>query len=256
MRGKRCNSGVSVEQGLESNPENWQHHKQELFNSIPVFNSFPQQKIDQLLSRTLDIDLKESQMVFSSGSKATNFYIVVAGATKLYRLSSNGNEKVIDIANPSDVIGLPSLFLQEPAYNYWCQSVTDTQLLAIDRNCFLQTIADSPNILINLLGVLSSQVQDNINEIDSICLKSAGTRFADYLIANAKEEDDTRAVHLRASKHTLASRLSITPETLSRLIRTFKQKNILGCKGNHHFLIHDIETLESMSSQGCQLKYY
>jgi len=230
--------------------------KQELFRSMPVFNSFPQQKIDQLLTKTLDINLKESEMLFAAGSEANNFYIVVKGATKLYRLSSNGHEKVIDIANPGDVIGLPSLFLQEPAYHYWCQSLTDTHLLAVNRGCFLQTIADSPNILIDLLGELSCQVHNKIDEIDSICLKSAGTRFADYLIANVREVDNTKAVYLRASKNTLASRLSITPETLSRLIRTFKQKNILGCQGNQHFLIHDIETLQSMSSQGCQLKYY
>ncbi|MEJ1498078.1 MAG: Crp/Fnr family transcriptional regulator [Candidatus Sedimenticola sp. (ex Thyasira tokunagai)] len=248
--------GVPVEQYVEPSIERGLFSKQALFKSIPVFNGFSKQQINQLLTRTLEIDLNESDMLFTSGSKADNFYIVVSGANKLYRLSSNGNEKVIDIANPGDVIGLPSLFLQEPSYSYWCQSVTDTQLLAIDRKCFLKTIADSPDILIKLLGELSCQVQNKIDEIDSICLKSAGTRFADYLVANISEVNDTKAVHLRANKNTLASKLSITPETLSRLIRTFKQKNILGCQGNHHFLIHDIETLQNMSSQGCQLKYY
>jgi len=58
--------------------------------------------------------------------------------------------------------------------------------------------------------------------------QNARSRLASYLIDHIVETDDDEAtVRLDLPRHVVASRLSITPETLSRLLRAMSDDGIL-----------------------------
>ena len=59
-------------------------------------------------------------------------------------------------------------------------------------------------------------------EIERVTVRSAGERLLDFLASDAAGEHPPRL-----SKRTLASRLSIRPETLSRVVRQLKDEGLL-----------------------------
>ena len=67
-----------------------------------------------------------------------------------------------------------------------------------------------------------------MQEIERLTIQNARSRLASYLIDHIVEtNDDEATVRLDLPRHVVASRLSITPETLSRLLRAMSDEGIL-----------------------------
>ena len=67
------------------------------------------------------------------------------------------------------------------------------------------------------MAQMSRRLHWQIAEIDRLTLHNAAFRVIAYLLDQVPSTDlDSSVIHLDTPKHVIASRLSITPETLSR----------------------------------------
>ena len=79
-----------------------------------------------------------------------------------------------------------------------------------------------------LLSDVSRHLHERVREIERLTIQNARSRLSSYLIDHIVEiNDDEATVRLDLPRHIIASRLSITPETLSRLIRAMADEGIL-----------------------------
>ena len=74
------------------------------------------------------------------------------------------------------------------------------------------------------------EVTLRIREIDDLSLSSATCRVAGYLLTQAGSGGGT--FDLKVPKQTLASRLSVQPETFSRIVRQLRNQGILTVQGS------------------------
>jgi CRP-like cAMP-binding protein len=90
---------------------------------------------------------------------------------------------------------------------------------------------------------MSTWLKRQLADIDALTLQNATLRFTNYLLhqvpAGAQREV---TIKLGAPKHVIASRLSIQPESFSRILRNLQREGHIIADGN---LIHikDINTL-------------
>jgi CRP-like cAMP-binding protein len=82
-----------------------------------------------------------------------------------------------------------------------------------------------------------------LDEIEQISLQNATQRVMAYLLHHAGEAESANRVTLNIPKHILASRLTIKPETLSRVLARLKGKGFIRLKGEV-IMILDRKTLE------------
>jgi CRP-like cAMP-binding protein len=79
-----------------------------------------------------------------------------------------------------------------------------------------------------LLSDVSRHLHARVREIERLTIQNARSRLSSYLIDHIVENNDDEAtVRLDLPRHIIASRLSITPETLSRLFRVMSDDGIL-----------------------------
>lgn len=64
-------------------------------------------------------------------------------------------------------------------------------------------------------------------DVEATALKTSSQRVAAFLLAGSSEGD----VVLQTSKGVLASKLSLTPETLSRVLRDLSDAGVIRVKG-------------------------
>ncbi len=182
---------------------------------------------------------------FSHGQPAEEFYLLRSGQVKLYRLSPTGNEKIIEIIRPGQAFAEALMFMEVPLYPVSAQALTAAEVYAINNKPFLDALRGSVDTCFRLMGDISVRLHQLLNEIDALTLQNATLRLINYLLDQVPPDaENSTEIELPAPKNIIASRLSIQPETLSRILHGLGDQGLISVKGiNVH--LHDIEGLRA-----------
>ncbi|MGQ9659954.1 MAG: Crp/Fnr family transcriptional regulator [Thermochromatium sp.] len=108
------------------------------------------------------------QLLFSQGDPASRFYLLLSGQMRLFRLSPEGAEKVIEIVSPGQTFAEALMFLNAPRYPVCAAALADSELIAIDSSDFAAMLRESVDTCFVLLGALSQRLRGLIGEIDAL----------------------------------------------------------------------------------------
>ena len=73
---------------------------QEIFDALSeshLFSELDDEQLDRVRRHAHITDMIEGESLFFQGDEASNFFLVLSGRIKLYRLSPEGKEKVVEI---------------------------------------------------------------------------------------------------------------------------------------------------------------
>ncbi|RTZ74364.1 MAG: Crp/Fnr family transcriptional regulator [Gammaproteobacteria bacterium] len=196
-----------------------------------LFQRLTEEQLKRVASRSKMVQLADGQSLFQQGDPATRFYLVVQGRIKLFRLAPEGNEKVIELVDAGNIFAEALMFLNAPRYLVGSQALGETTVVSVDAEDFLTLLRDSVELCLALLADMSFRLRALIREIDDLSLHSATCRVAAFLLSQAPE--NSAEFELDVPKHVIASRLSVKPETFSRIIKNLKSREVLEIRGSH-----------------------
>ena len=84
--------------------------------NTPLLSRLGEQQLQRVSTRAVHRTLDEGQWLFRQGDPARRFYLVVEGQLRLFRLSPEGTEKVIEIVSPGQTFAEALMFLNAPRY--------------------------------------------------------------------------------------------------------------------------------------------
>jgi len=195
-----------------------------------MFAPLDDDQLDRVVRHAVRVRLDEGEMLFQQADPADRFYLLMRGQIKLFRLGPSGNEKVIEIVTPGSTFAEALMFLERPVYPVGAQAMQPAEVISIDASDFLRMLRGSIDTCFMLMGDMSQRLRGLIREIDELSLSSATCRVAGYLLG--KSEPEGRSFDLEMPKQTLASRLSVQPETFSRIVRQLSNQGILAVHGS------------------------
>jgi CRP-like cAMP-binding protein len=201
----------------------------ERLRKAPLLSGLSTEQLAEVAGHALSIHLEEGEWLFRQGDPSRRFYFVDQGLMRLFRLSPAGDEKVIEIISAGQTFAEALMFLQAPRYPVCAAALEPAELIGIDARAFAAMLRQSVDICFVIMGALSRRLHGLIGEIDNLTLHNATSRLARYLLAQVPA--DRSGFELEVPKGVLASRLSIQPETLSRVIRHLGQDGIISVQG-------------------------
>lgn len=210
----------------------------------PLFLELTDLQLDRVSESSQLHQLNDGQLLFQQGDKVTSFYMVLNGKIKLFRISPDGQEKIIEIIKSGEIFAEALMFTSKENYPVSAAALTETIVISINSKKFLDMLWDSTATCLQLLGNMSVRLRKLVNEIDTLTLQSGTCRVASYLLEEMSEPNIE--FELSTAKNIIAARLSIKPETFSRIIKKLKNKGILSIEGNH-VTIHDSDALKTHS---------
>ena len=210
-----------------------------------LFSRLDGQQLQRVANRASMIKRASGTLLFEQHEPAKRFYLLLQGQIKLFRLSPDGNEKVIEIITPPGTFAEALMFLESPYYPVNAQALRDSRLIAIDANDYLDMLRGSAETCLALLGDLSQRLHGLVREIDHLTLHSASCRVAGYLREQAGNH--RREIELSMSKGVLASLLSVTPETFSRILKQLSARGIIKVSGKRVEIL-DSDALQDVAS--------
>jgi len=196
-----------------------------------LFSHLGEEQLERVAKGARRVALAEGESLFEQGERADRFYLLLRGQVKLYRLSPAGNEKVIEVVTPGSTFAEALMFLDRPHYPVGAQALSAAELISVDAHDFATMLRSSVDTCFLLLGDMSQRLRGLLREIDDLSLHSATCRVAGYILAQAAD-GGADEFELKVPKQTLASRLSVKPETFSRIIRNLSEQGYITMDGN------------------------
>jgi CRP-like cAMP-binding protein len=197
-----------------------------------LFKSLSSSQLIQLQHTARLIRLETNQLLFEHGERATRFFLVKSGYIKLYRLSPDGKEKVIEMIPPRQTFAEAVMFMQHRVYPVNAQALEAVEVISFDNEVYMQSLRESPENCFHILADLSMRLRGLVDDIDHLTLQNATYRLIGFLQQQlATRAHEPLSISLDIPKNILASRLSIQPETLSRILKNLVNMGIITVDG-------------------------
>lgn len=216
----------------------------QILKRIPLFQELSQEQLDYLAAATREKRLHKGEMLFQKGDPSRGFYVVVYGQMKLAFPSPQGNEKVVEILGPQQSFGEAVMFMDRP-YPVFAESLSDCLLLHIARNAVFDLLEKDPSFSRRMLAGLSMRLHSLIRDVESYSLRSSTQRVIGFLLQRADADAEAKGeveIELPTSKQIIASRLNLTPETLSRIFHDLSAARLISVHGKN-VTVHDLKRL-------------
>jgi CRP-like cAMP-binding protein len=206
----------------------------------PLFSQADESHLTALAGIMQETQLDAGDTLFTHGQPAERFFFLRQGQMKLYRISPEGHEKIIEIMHPGQTFAEAVMFMGNQArYPVNAQAIVESRLYTFEQKSFLHLLADSSEICFGMLSSMSRRLHMLVNQIDSLTLQNATYRLAMYLLEHAPSgETASPDVHLTTPKGMIAARLAIKPETFSRILAKLKRHGLIDVHGNNISLIN------------------
>jgi len=170
------------------------------------------------------------EVLFHGGAEADGLHIIVAGRVKVCRYGADGREQVLHIFEGGEPCGEVAVF-EGRVYPATAEAMVSSRSLFILRGEFLRVARTRPELLMNMLAVLSRRLRRFVEMIDDLSLKEVSTRLARHLLQLSEASGNEVEVELATSKAMLAARLGAVAETLSRTLTRMQNKGLIQVDG-------------------------
>ena len=212
-----------------------------------LFAEMPDQHLQALIQGMHEVHLNPGDVLFRHGQPAERFFFLRDGLVKLFRLSPEGDEKIIEIMQPGQTFAEAVMFMgPQGRYPVNAEAVNESRLYTFDQKTFLGLLHESSDACFGLLASMSRRLHMLVNQIESLTLQNATYRLVAYLLEQIPRDVKTSPeVQLTTPKGVIASRLAIQPETLSRILAKLRQGGLIEVHGNH-ITVRDVQALRRL----------
>ena len=212
----------------------------QLLKRLPLFAELSTEQINDLAAGTREKRLAKGEMLFNKGDAPRGLYLIVSGQIKLAFPSLAGNEKIIEIIGPKQSFGEAVMFMDRP-YPVFAEALADTLLLHIGKSTVFGMLEHDVSFARRMLAGLSLRLHSLVNDVEAYSQRSSAQRVIGYLLehsAQAGDDNGACAFALPTTKQVIASRLNLTPETLSRVFHDLAEAGLITVEGRQ-ITIHD-----------------
>ncbi|MBI1954614.1 MAG: Crp/Fnr family transcriptional regulator [Proteobacteria bacterium] len=207
-----------------------------------LFAGMDDQTIMFFASKSRHKQYNKGEELFAMGDPALNFFFIINGWVKLYRISREGEETIINVFASGETFAEAAVFGPKQRYPVNAQAVEDTIVLEIPRSLFVEKIKENSGFALSILGSIAAHQHYLIQQIEQLTVKEAPQRLGSFLVHLCKpgKEKDVE-INLPYDKFLIARRLNIQPETFSRALKKLEPYGV-SVKGRVIF-IHDVKEL-------------
>ena len=190
--------------------------------NIILFNDLDEKTISKIEKFSTEHKTGKDGIIFYEGDDSKYLYLLVKGIVKLYKTSSQHKEIVLKYFQDNELIGEVANFEQIP-YPATAKAYTDAEYLKIDFDKLRAVILANPELSFQIQTSLIKKIKTLENIISTNLVLDSKERVAKYIYSHSDSFFETKNI-------IIAEMLGVSPETLSRVLKFFKDHNIIDIK--------------------------
>ncbi len=191
----------------------------------------------------------KNEFVFQAGSIKKNFYLLLSGRVKLYRVSSQGNEVTQWFCFPGEAFGLSELqsVNKQTIYAQCCEH---SEVLAIPLNKFTTFIEQSPEIALKIIEQLSVRLKIAGDTLLNLASDDVKTRLVKLIMRlnmrfgiNYKQG---MLINMTLTHKEIADMIGACRQTVTSALGELKEAGYIKII-DHHFFIPSLSKFEKLT---------
>lgn len=228
----------------QDNGDKKTRHLHNLLLQIPLFSDLEKNELQPIAAGTTEVKAQRGEIIFHRGDPCVGFHVVIYGQIKLMFVSASGSERVVRLIGPGDGFGEALMFMEQD-YIVTAQALRDSMLLHVGRDALFSQLDKNPRMARKMLAGLSRRLYGLMGDVQAYTLHTGAQRVVSYLL-HCANEDIGKPFRISTSKSVIASRLNISPEHLSRILRDLNEKEFIHLSGRE-FTILNLDGLRAYS---------
>lgn len=220
------------------------------FNSQSILKDLPPDDYRQLIQHATEKTYIKGELIFKAGNHPSGIFYIQQGKVKKYTVDNLDKEQIIYVANTGDLVGYHALLAGE-SYPDSASALEESVITFIPAADFLTVLDQSPILSKRLLKTLSHEFGVLANSISVFGQRPVRERLAiALLVLREKFKNDTTEgdlVTINISRDDIASMVGATRENIVRLLRDFKDEQLIQTKGRKIW-VTDITRLAKVSN--------
>lgn len=142
-------------------------------------------------------------------------------------------------------LDLTAAWLDQP-YAMEAQALSDVVIAELPLERLKPHLATHPALALRLCVNLAQRVDELTIASRNLLHNDAPARFAQWLLQRCPVTRGAHDLRLQERKRDIAQQLAMTPETLSRLMRSFESRGVIDVHG-YQLHIHDVQALRRLA---------
>lgn len=192
----------------------------------PCFQTLTPDEVELVRLSKTQVLFRKGDNLTKQGTFASYVLFMVKGLAKQYIEGDNGKSFNLRIIQPSEFVGLSSVFTTN-TFNYSSVALTDCHVFLVEKSAITQIIAQNGTFG---LGIIKRYCEQNVNLFDTmrtILYKQMNGRLADTLIyINAIKETYPDVFQL-LSRKDVADFAGISTESGVKLLKSFEKEGYI-----------------------------
>lgn len=196
----------------------------ELVSSLPLFKGLRPEELGDLLNSAFLRRCPPGTLLFEEGSEPNELLVLIGGTAELF-FTGKGREWGVMLLNAGDLLLPGSVLFSEP-YLTSARALGFCRMLVIDAEQVRFEAAATARLALNLGRTITGQFRAAMRQLLDLQSRSAAQRLGSFLLKIVDAAAFPPAV-LPISKRSLAARLGMTPETLSRTLQVVADNGLV-----------------------------
>ncbi|MBN2175813.1 MAG: Crp/Fnr family transcriptional regulator [Bacteroidales bacterium] len=215
---------------------------------INCFDQLTDEEKKIIAEHTVNIKYKKGEIIAKQGSFASHVILLNEGLVKIY-LEGNPKDLIIKIIPSNHLITLSSIYEGNNTFIYSAATYLDTTASLIDADIFKQLIRKNSKFAAKIINILNENTAQLYHRFYSLTRKQSHGRVADILLCLSQGVYKSAQFNLALSRNDLADLTGLSPESVIRIFKEFKEEKLIDVHGKTINII-DFSVLERISLYG------
>lgn len=217
------------------------NHKRYLcLHDMPLFSGLSMDFFRQICLVTSRQQLSKGQSLFRQGDISNRVYVIKEGCFKLSRMTQDGDETILQIVGPGELIGETALFRPDRIHVATAISIEDAKVCSIDHDTFEKIIKNQPDLAWEIIKNLGDRLYGVWEQMSEANNQSTQEKVLSLMIrmAHAHGEACEGGIRIRIplTQQEIASLVGASRVMVAQCIKELTVKNYL-CREKRHYIL-------------------
>lgn len=203
--------------------------------------------LDSVIKRRQSVN--KNNFLYRMGEPLKSVYAVRSGSFKTYLTNPDGTEQIIGFSLPGELLGMDAI--SDAKHNCTAKALETSNVCEIPFDRLESLSLEIPNLHLQLLRLMSKEIQQDQNLMLLLAQMPAETRLASFLLGMSERLNKrgyaANDFNLSMSRGDIANLLGMAVETISRLLTHFQDNGVLKVE-RKHITILKLNTLRKLAT--------